>query len=149
MTCAQELLRLLWGGPKLECYGTEYNLNSSFSFRIPGFSAPRYDCTHSRSGILSPDNTHASGSIIIFVKQDLPFSKLSTSSLSLLDSYSDYVGNNISLNNSSLLSFFNVYTLPIRSFPTDGRTDCFSLSILLSSRNLFNPGTSIAIKRYF
>ena len=23
MTCAQGLLRLLWGGPKLECYGTE------------------------------------------------------------------------------------------------------------------------------
>ena len=22
MTCAQRLLRLLWGGPKLECYGT-------------------------------------------------------------------------------------------------------------------------------
>ena len=22
MTCAQGLLRLLWGGPKLECYGT-------------------------------------------------------------------------------------------------------------------------------
>ena len=26
MTCAQGLLRLLWGGPKLECYGTENNL---------------------------------------------------------------------------------------------------------------------------
>ena len=24
MTCAQGLLRLLWGGLKLECYGTEY-----------------------------------------------------------------------------------------------------------------------------
>ena len=24
MTCAQGLLRLLWGGPKLECYGTDY-----------------------------------------------------------------------------------------------------------------------------
>ena len=24
MTCAQGLLRLLWGGPKLECYGTVY-----------------------------------------------------------------------------------------------------------------------------
>ena len=23
MTCAQGLLRLLWGGPKLECYGTD------------------------------------------------------------------------------------------------------------------------------
>ena len=25
MTCAQGLLRLLWGGPKLECYGTDCN----------------------------------------------------------------------------------------------------------------------------
>ena len=25
MTCAQGLLRLLWGGPKLECYGTDGN----------------------------------------------------------------------------------------------------------------------------
>ena len=25
MTCAQGLLRLLWGGPKLECYGTDIN----------------------------------------------------------------------------------------------------------------------------
>ena len=26
MTCAQGLLRLLWGDPKLECYGTGYDL---------------------------------------------------------------------------------------------------------------------------
>ena len=26
MTCAQGLLRLLWGGPKLECYGTDYDV---------------------------------------------------------------------------------------------------------------------------
>ena len=25
MTCAQGLLRLLWGGPKLECYGTAHS----------------------------------------------------------------------------------------------------------------------------
>ena len=115
----------------------ESNLNSSSSFRIPGFSALRFDRTHSRSGILSPDAPHASGGVIIFVRQDLSFSELSTSSLSLLDPYSDYVGVNISLNNSSSLSFLNVYAPPIRSSPTDGRTDSFSLSILPSSRNLF------------
>ena len=27
MTCAQGLLRLLWGGPKLECYGTGKSYN--------------------------------------------------------------------------------------------------------------------------
>ena len=76
------------------------NLNSSSSFQIHGFSSLRSDRTHSRSGILSPDTTHASGGVIIFVNQGL-FSELSTtSSLSSLDPYSDYVGVNI-LNNSS------------------------------------------------
>ena len=35
------------------------------------------------------------------------------------------------------MSFLNVYASPIRSSPTDGRTDSFSPSILPSSRNLF------------
>ena len=87
----------------------ESNLNSSSSFRIPGFSALRSDCTHSWSVILSPDDTHASGGVVIFVRQGLSFSELSTSSLSWLDPYSDYVGINISLNNFSSLSFLNVY----------------------------------------
>ena len=78
-------------------------------FRIPGFSALRSNRTHSRSGILSRDATHASGGFINFVRQGLSFSELSTSSLSSLDPYSDYVGINISLNNSSSLSFLNVY----------------------------------------
>ena len=63
------------------------------------------------------------------------FSKLSTSSLC----YSDYRGVNISLNNSSLLSFLNVYA-PISSSPMEGRTDSFSPSILSSSKNLFLLG---------
>ena len=119
----------------------ESNLNSSSSFWIPGFSALRSDRTHhSRSGILSPDATHASGGVVIFVRQGLSFSELSTSSLSLLDPYSDYVGVNISLNNYSSVSFLNVYAPPIRSSPTNGRTDSFSSSILPSSRNLFILG---------
>ena len=68
-----------------------------------------------------------------------PFSELSTLSLSSLDPYSDYVGINISLNNSSSVSFLSVYAPPIRSFPTDGTTDSFSPSIL-PSRNLFILG---------
>ena len=102
------------------------NLNSSSSFRISGFSALRSDRTHSRSGILSSDTTHASGGVIIFVRQGLSFSELSISSLSSLDPYSDYVEINISLNNCSSMSFLNVYALTIRSSPTDGRTDSFS-----------------------
>ena len=75
--------------------------------------------------------------------QGVSFSDLSNSSLSSLDPYSGYVGVNTSLNNSSLFSFFNVYTPPIRSSPTDGRTDSFSPPILFC-RNLF-WGISIAV----
>ena len=60
--------------------------------------------------------------------------------LSLLDPYSDYVWVNISLNNSSSLPHLNVYAPPICSSSTNGRTNSFSPSILLSSRNLFILG---------
>ena len=99
----------------------------------------RSDRTHSRSGILSPNATHTSGSVIIFVRQGLSFSELSTSSLSSLDPYFDYVEVKISLNNSSL-SFLNVYAAPIGSSPTNVKTDSFSLSIFPCSRNLFILG---------
>ena len=63
----------------------ESNLNLSVSFRIPGFFALLSDRTHSRSGILSPDDPQVSGDVVIvFVRQGLSFSELSTSSLSLL-----------------------------------------------------------------
>ena len=115
----------------------ESHLNSSPSFRIPGFSALRSDRTHSQSRIFSIDVTQASGGVIIFAKQGLSFPEYSTSSLPSLDPYSDYVGVNISLNDSTSLSFLNVYAPPFRSSPTDGRADSFSPSILSSSRNLF------------
>ena len=104
-----ELLHFLSSHPVDLIYIHESNLNSSSSFRFPGFSALHSDRTHSRSGILSPDAMYASSCVIIFVRQGLSFSELSTSSLSLLDPYSDYVGVNISLSNSSSLSFLNVY----------------------------------------
>ena len=110
----------------------ESNFNSSSSFQIPGFSALRLDGTHSRSGIFSTDVPDASGGVIIFVRQSLSFSKRSTSSLSSLDPYSDYVEVNISLNDSSSLSFLNVYASSISSSPKDIRTNSFSLSILPS-----------------
>ena len=135
-----ELLHFLSSHPvDLICI-QKSNLNSFSSFWIPGFSALRSDCTHSRSGILSSDARHASGGVVTFVKQGLSFSEHSTSSLSSLDPYSDYVGINISFNNFSSVSFLNVCAPPIRSSPTDGRTDSFSPSILPSSRNLFILG---------
>ena len=119
-----ELLHFLSSYPvDLICI-EESKFNSSSSFRIPGFSALLSNHTHYRSGTLSPDVTHASGGVIIFVRQGLSFSELSTFSLSSLDPYSDYVGVNISLNNSSLLSFHNVLPPPI-CFSTDSRTDSF------------------------
>ena len=80
-----------------------------FLFWIPGFSALRSDHTHSRSDIFSTDVADASGGVIIFVKQGLSFSELSTSSLSLLGSYSDYVEVNISVNDSSSLLLLTAY----------------------------------------
>ena len=115
----------------------ESNLNLSSSFRILGFSALRSGCSHSRSGIFSTDVTDASGGVIIFVRQGSSVLELSTSSLSSLVLYSDYVEVNISVNDSSSLSFLNVYAPPIRSSPTDSRTNSFSPSILASSTNLF------------
>ena len=115
----------------------ESNLNSSSSFRIPGFSTLRSDRTRPCSGIFSRNATHASGGVIIFVRLGLSFSELSTSSLSWFDPYSHCVGVNISLNNSSSPFFLNVYAPPIRSSPLDGRTDFFSPFVLPSYRNLF------------
>ena len=127
-----ELLHFISSHPVDLICTQESNLNLSFSFRIPGFSALRFDGTHSRSGIFSTNVTDASGGVIIFVKQSLFSSELSTSSLSLLGPYSDYVEVNISLNNSSSLSFLNVYVPPIRSSTKDSRTNFFSFSILPS-----------------
>ena len=110
----------------------ESNLNLSSSFRIPGFSALQSHGTHSRSDIFSTDVADVSGGVIIFIKQGLIFSEVSTSSLSLLGPNSDYVEVNISLNDSSSLSFLNVYAPSIRSSTKDSRTNFFSLSILPS-----------------
>ena len=103
---------------------------------LSGFSALRSHCFHSRSGILPRDAMHASEDVIIFVRQGLSFPELSTSSLSSFDPYSDYVG----VNNSSSLSFLNFYASPIRTSPTDRRSDSFSPCILPFSRNLFILG---------
>ena len=89
----------------------EFNLDSSF--RILEYSALQSDCTRSRSGMFSPDDLHASGDVIIFVRQGLFFFEFFTFSLSSPDSYSDYVGVNIILNYSSSLSFLNVYATSI------------------------------------
>ena len=127
-----KLIHFISSHPVDLIYIQESKLNLSSSFRIPGFSALQSHGTHSRSGIFSTDVADASGGVIIFVKQSLFFSELSTSSLSSLGPFSDYVEINISLNDSSSLSFLNVYAPPIRSSTKDSRTNFFSLSILPS-----------------
>ena len=77
---------------------------------------------------------------LIFFRQGLFFAKLSTAFLSSSDSYSDYVGVNISPNDSSSLSFLNTYAPPIRCFPGVSRIDSFSPSILPIFRNPFILG---------
>ena len=98
-----ELLHFISSHPADLICIQESNFNLSSSFRIPGFSAQQSDGTHSRSGIFFTDVTNARGHVIIFVGQSLSSSELSTSSLSLLGPYSDYVEVNISLNDSSSL----------------------------------------------
>ena len=127
-----QLLHFISSHPVGLIYIQESNLNLSSSFRIPGFSALQSHGTHSQSDIFSTDVADASGGVIIFAKQSLFSSELSTSSLSLLGPYSDYVNVNISLNDSSSLSFLNVYGPPIRFSTKDSRTNFFSLSILPS-----------------
>ena len=127
-----KLLHFISSHPVDFIYIQESNLNLSSSFRIPGFSALQSHGTHFRSGICSIDVADASGSVIIFVKQGLFFSEPSTSFLSLLGPYSNNVEVNISLNDSSSLSFLNVYVPHIRSSTKDSRTNFFSFSILPS-----------------
>ena len=87
-----KLIHFLSSHPVDLIYIQESNLNLSSSFQIPGFSAQRSHGTHSRSGIFSTNVTDASGGVIIFVRQGLSFSKLSTASLSSLDPYSRLCG---------------------------------------------------------
>ena len=66
------------------------------------------------------------------------FLKLSISSLSSLDPYSDYVGINISLNNFSSLSFLNVHAPLFAPPQTDGRKRfLFSLHSFLLQKIFF------------
>ena len=90
-----------------------------------------------------------------FVRQGLSFSELSTSSLSSLDPYSNYVGVNISLNISSSLSFLNLYAPPHSLF-SDGWQNRllfslhpFFLQKSLPSGGLQLPSPPLGLKRYF
>ena len=108
---------------------------------------------HSRSGTLFPDAMHASSSITIFVRHGLSFSELSTSSLSLLNPYSDYVVVKISLNNSSSLSL--MFMLPLSPLlqqitePTPFLPPFFPPPEISSFWGTSITITPLGLKRYF
>ena len=114
----------------------------------------RSDRTHSRSGILSRDATHASGGVIIFVRQSLSFSELSTSSLSSLDPYSDYVGST-SLLTSPPRSHFLMFMFPLfappqrMAEPTSFLPSSFPSPEISSFYGTSNVITPLGLKRYF
>ena len=88
---------------------------------------------------------HASNSVIIFVRQGFSFSELTASSLSSLDPYFDYVGVNISLNNSSSLSLFLMFILPLFSLLWRMAEPIFFLTPFFSPEIFSFWGSSIAI----
>ena len=141
-TSAKLLYSILLPPVDLICI-QESNINFSSCVRMPRYSVLRSARTHSRSGILSPDDQHTNGGVIISMRQGLSFSELSISSvsLSLLDPYPNYVGVIISPNHSSLLSFPNAYAFPNCSSLMDSRIN----SVLLSTRNLSILRIPIAI----
>ena len=96
--------------------------------------------------------SHTLGAASLFLS-GRGYPSLNFLSLSLNDPYSKYVGVNISLSDSSSLSFLNVYAPPIRSSPQDSRTNFFSLHSSLHkclfSGRLQLPSPPLGLKRYF
>ena len=131
------------------------NLNSSSSFRIPGFSALRSDRTHSRSGILSPDATHASGGVVTFVRQGLFFSELSEPPLFLRSIPTLIMQGSTSLLTTPPRSHFSMCTPPYLLLPNgwQNRFLLFLHSSLfqksLHSGGLQWPSPPLGLKRYF
>ena len=131
-----ELLQFIWShAVDLICI-QESNLIylplfESLDFLLCVLIAPTF-----RSGILSPDATHASGDVIISIRQGLSFSELFTFFLSSLDPYSDYVESTsllTTLRFLSIMCMLSLFALVRRmAEPTP-----FSSSIFSYSRNLF------------
>ena len=79
MTCAQGLLRLLWGGPKLECYGTEHKSQKFFQSKLAAyvkeqrdFEAPVTEKVSEKLTLASFQMTH------VLLKTKRPYTELQT-----------------------------------------------------------------------
>ena len=117
----------------------ETHLSLGTPFRVPGFSVLRSDRTMARSGPTNP-NRALGGGVLILIRNGLSFSKLSTDSLARLDPNSDYLAITVNVKGAPALHFFNIYSPPIRTSPTDSRTRSFSPHILPSSPSTFILG---------
>ena len=129
----------------------KFNINSFSSFRILEYCALQSESTYSLSGVLSLDDQRwchhfrQAGSI---------FPEPSTFSLSLLDPYCDHAVVNISLNNSSSLTFFNLMLLLFALLQWKAKPIPFPFRSSLFPKFFYSGGISIAItflglKRYF
>ena len=104
-----ELLHFLLSYPiDLICI-QESNLNSSSFLWILGFSAFRYDRTHSQSCILFPDDPLLAAASSFSSGRAYPFRNFLLPLFLRLTPFSDYVGDQHLTNNSSPLSFLNLY----------------------------------------
>ena len=106
--------------------------SSLLHLRIPG----SFIGSHSLPICTSPsEESHASGGVVIFVRQSLFSAELSISPFSSLDPYSDYFTEKL----FSILFLKNLRSSNLLSL-TDSRIDIFSFSVLPSSRNLLIMG---------
>ena len=146
------------------------NLSTVFHFTLETFSVSRNSIsTHfplseslntvlcnlkARTPCLAFFLLMTSGGVIIIARQVLFFSEPSAFSLSLLDPYCDHAGVNISLNNSSLLTFFNLMLLLFAHLQWKAKPIPFPFRSSLFPKFFYSGGISIAIaflglKRYF
>ena len=118
------------------------NFNTFSSFKIPRYSALRYDCTHSWFRFSSSDESYAAAGVTAFSGRLYSFLNFQPC-ISSLDPYSDYFGIKILLKNSSF--FVKRLCFSYLLFFSECKSDSFLPFVLPSSRNLFILVTSTVI----
>ena len=118
----------------------ETHLSATKKFQIPGYSTLRTDRTFGREGPVSSGAHNTSGGVLTLIHSDQAFSRVSVSSLSSQDPYSDYNCVKVLFSNHPPLQFLNLYSPPIRSNPSDSRTRTFSPDNLPNSPDTFILG---------
>ena len=135
-----ELIAFLSGNQYDLIFLQETHLSATKKFQIPGYYTLCTDRTFGRQGPVSSGTHNTGGGVLTLIHSDLAFSLVSVSSLSSQDPYSDYTCVKVLLSNHSPLQFLNLYSLPIRSTPSDSRTRTFYPDILPNSPDTFILG---------